>query len=375
MRARELREPTQADSSAPRQAVPPDLGGDPGALAAYTDRLLADLSGAMAGVLCGIGDRLGLFTALAAGPCGSVELAERTGLDERYLREWLHCLASAGYLSADPATGRFELPGPLALLLATESPMNLAGAHALLLALAGAVDAVTDAMRTGAGIAPDAYPDDLYRAMERMSASWLDTMLVEQWIPAVPGLAGRLTRGGRAADVGCGGGRALIRLAQGFPSSEFVGVDMRPSAVRRAADAARTAGVADRVRLVTGDAAQGLPGPFDLVTVLDMLHDVTDPEALLRAVRAALAPDGTVLLLESRSAATPWQNTGPPATILYATSLLYCLPSSRTGREQGSGTLGMPADRIRELAGAAGFGRIREVPVYSPFNALYELRP
>ena len=364
----------QPDASG--RPLPSPMGeGDQREFGEYAQRLLADLSGVMVSVICGLGGKLGLFRALAEGPCTSAELAERTGLDERYVREWLHCLASAGYLHADPDTGRFELPSALVYLLATESPLNLTGAHALVLALADTVDTVADAMRSGTGVAPDAYSESLYQAMEQMSASWLDFLLVAQFIPAVPGLVDRLAEGARVADIGCGHGRALIRLAQRFPRSEYVGVDSHPAVIARAAAAVRDAGVAERVTLLAADATKGLPGTFDLITMFNVLHDARDPESVLRAVRAALTSDGAVLLMESRAADTPWDNKGPAATILYATSLLFCLPSSRVGHRYGAGTLGMPAARIRDVAGAAGFGQIREVPLQSPFNALYVLQP
>lgn len=367
-----------SELTAPVQPTDGPPGMDPAFLAAgqYAEQVTADLAGAMVSVMCGLGDRLGLFAAMAAlGPCTSDELAGHTGLDERYLREWLHCLAAAGYLEADPVHDRFALPGPLAMVLASGSAMDLSGGYALLLAMTRTVDVVAAAFRAGEGVTPDAYPDELYLAMERMSRSWLDTLLVEQWLPAVAGLAGRLTRGGRVVDIGCGGGRALIRLAQAFPRSEFLGIDLHPSAIDRATAAVERAGMADRIQLGTADAAAGLPGPVDLVTLFDVLHDSPRPEAVLRAARAALAADGTVLILESRGAATPLANSGPAATILFATSVLYCLPASRTAQGSGTGTLGMTGERIGELATGAGFGTVREVPVHHPFHALYELRP
>lgn len=299
----------QPDASG--RPLPSPMGeGDQREFGEYAQRLLADLSGAMVSVICGLGGKLGLFRALAEGPCTSAELAERTGLDERYVREWLHCLASAGYLHADPDTGRFELPSALVYLLATESPLNLTGAHALVLALADTVDTVADAMRSGTGVAPDAYSESLYQAMEQMSASWLDFLLVAQFIPAVPGLVDRLAEGARVADIGCGHGRALIRLAQRFPRSEYIGVDSHPAVIARAAAAVRDAGVAERVTLLAADATKGLPGTFDLITMFNVLHDARDPESVLRAVRAALTSDGAVLLMESRAADTPWDNKG-----------------------------------------------------------------
>ncbi|GGM24300.1 class I SAM-dependent methyltransferase [Micromonospora yangpuensis] len=347
------------------------------ALRRYADRITGDLAAAMVSVACALGDRLGLFGALVRhGPCDSAELAAATGVDERYLREWLLCLAGADYLEVDRETGRYALPAPMAPLLTGGSPMDLSGGHALLLALAAAVDPVATAFTTGSGVAAQDYPKALYDAMERMSAGWLDAALVDQWIPAVAGLPERLRRGGTVVDLGSGGGHALIRIATAFPASRLVGLDLHPANVDRATESARRAGVADRVRFAAQDAADGLPADgVDLVTAFDVLHDTVDPLAVLTAARRALAADGAVLVLESRSAPVPLDNRGPVATILYATSALYCLPASRSARGDGAGTLGLPAGRIRELAEAAGLHRLREIPVASPFNALYELRP
>jgi SAM-dependent methyltransferase len=211
--------------------------------------------------------------------------------------------------------------------------------------------------------------------MDQMSAGWLDTMLVQQWIPSVDGLAGRLADGARVADAGCGGGRALVLLAQAFPRSQFVGYDSNPASIERAEAAAREAGVTDRVSFVGADASDALDGHFDLVTAFDMLHDAPDPARLLRQIATAVRPDGVLLLLESNAADEPLDNTGAVATILYATSVLYCLPVSRDAGGPGLGTLGLPPGRIREWCAASGFRSIRAVPGANPFNRIYEIRP
>jgi hypothetical protein len=355
----------------------PGPGPDLAAAQQFLGRVVADMSSAMGGVLCALGVRLGLFQQLAAsGPATSEELAAAAGLDERYLREWLYGMASAGYLEVDRAQARYSVPPGVAAVLAAEgSPVDMTGGYRLLPALTGALDAVTEAFRTGEGVSQDRYPAELYAAMEQMSSSWLNTMYVHMWIPAVEGLARRLGQGGRVADIGCGGGRALVLGAQAFPASEFVGYDMYPPNVERARAAAEEAGVGDRVHIVQADAATALHGHFDLVTAFDVLHDAPDPAGLLRRIRAALDPDGVLLLLESRSADDPLDNAGPQAVILYATSVLYCLPTSCGHGGAGLGTLGLPPGRIRDLCGSAGFRSIRPVPNPNPFNALYEIRP
>lgn len=373
----------------PRMAgMPP--GTDSAAVLEFLERVVGDLGSAMAGVLCSLGVRLGLFGALArGGPATPGELAERTGLSERHLTEWLRGLAAAGYVEHDPGDGRFSLPPAHAAVLALEeSPFHMAPGYELLPPLAAAVDEVAEAFRTGGGVERSAYAERLFTAMERMSATWLDGLLTDRWIPAVDGLLPALEKGGAVVDIGCGGGRALVRMAQAFENCRFTGYDLHGPNVRRAREAVAAAGLDGRVAVEQADAADALAalakaaggdgasaGPLVLVTLFDVLHDVAAPEELLRTVREALAPHGTLLVLESLSADDPADNTGPRSTVLYATSTLYCLPTALADGAPGLGTLGLPPAALRELAEAAGFGRVEQVPTGNPFTALYALRP
>jgi uncharacterized protein YndB with AHSA1/START domain len=354
---------------------PDDL--DFGAAMAFAGQVMGDLGGAMTSLLAALGTRLGLFGALAGGPATSIELADRTGLSERYLREWLWGLHSAGYLRLDPVARRFSLPAEHAGVLAAEqSPLYLGRAYDLLPPMAAMLDEVATAFRSGQGVPPERYPAELFTAMERMSATWLDTALLRDWLPAVDGLVNRLRNGAKVVDVGSGGGLALIRMAQEFPQSEFVGFDRYQPNVIRAQAAAKAAGVADRVRFENTDATGGITGPLDLVTMFDVLHDAPDPAAVLAAAHTALEPvDGVLLVLESAAAADPADNAGPSGEILYATSTLYCVPTALADGADALGTLGLPYPRLAELAKTAGFTGVEELPVQSPLNALFLLRP
>jgi len=352
------------------------LAADPRAAMEFAGRFTGDLSGAMASLMTLLGVRLGLFRALAAGPASSAGLAEHAGLAERYVREWLWGMVSAGYVCLDARTGQFTLPaGPAAVLASEGSPMCLAPAAELIPPLMSMLDEVAAAFRTGDGIPADRYPDELFGAMEQMSATWLDTMLVGHWLPAAR-LDGQLERGGKVADVGSGGGRAVIAMARRFCAAEFDGYDLRKLNVARARAAAEAAGVTDRVRFHTADAAAKLTAPLDLVTMFDVLHDAPDPYALLTAAYQALAPaSGALLVLESNAARDPEDNAGPPGTILYATSVLYCLPTAIAEGGPGLGTLGLPFDELHVQAGRAGFTTIETLPAGNPLNTLYLLRP
>jgi SAM-dependent methyltransferase len=355
----------------------PQGGFDPGRLQAFMMEVMDDLSGAMTGIMCALGDRLGLFAALAAGgPATSIELAARANLDERYTREWLAAMSSAGYLGYDPASGQYTLPPEHAAVLAQEGGMLfLGGAFQQLLGLFGPLDALMEAFRNGAGLPESAYPVHLLQGMERISAGWLEHHLVQHWVPAYTGLAEALTRGVDVADVGCGSGQALIVLARAFPLSRFIGYDLSADAVARARENAEEAGVADRVRFEQRDILDGLPDAYDLVMTLDALHDFPDPGRVLGIVRSALRPDGTYMLMDIRTSERPEENRGPIASILYGTSLLYCLPTSRANGGAGLGTMGLPESAVLELCRAAGFGTARRLPIENPFNVLYEVKP
>ncbi|MGX2993257.1 methyltransferase [Streptomyces sp. JNUCC 64] len=372
--------PGRGGEAAPGAAPDPD----PAAVGEFLDRAVTDLGAAMTGVLCSLGVELGLFAALGrGGPAGAAELAERTSLAERPLLEWLRGLTSAGYLTHDRATDRFALPPAHAAVLAFEdSPFHLGPGYGLLPPLASVVEEVAASFRTGRGVPRAAYPERLFTAMERMSATWLDTRLTTEWIPAVEGLTAALEEGGPVVDVGCGGGRALVAMARAHPNCRFLGYDPHPPNARRARAAVGAARLDDRVSVEESDALTALTSrdgtagaPLRLVTMFDVLHDAAAPEELLRAARGALAPDGVLLVLESRSADDPADNTGPRSTTLYATSTLYCLPTALADGAPGLGTLGLPPAEILRLATAAGFGRVEPVPTAHPFTTLFALRP
>lgn len=342
----------------------------------FMGRVLADMSGAMLGLMGIVGDRLGLFGRLAAEPATAEELAQRAGIDDRYAREWLHALTCAGYVEHDPDTGRYSLPPEHAMVIAAEgAPTFLGGGYEQLAGFAGAIDRVIAAMSAGGGVSQAQYGSEMHRGMERMSAPWFDHQLVPEWIASIDGVEDRLLEGGLAADIGCGSGRALVALATAFPHVRLTGYDVFGPALARAQDNLRAAGVADRVELVLGDAADGLQGPFDLVTTFDMLHDAARPEQIAAAVRRSLSSDGVWLLVEIAAGETVEDNIGPAGTILYSTSVLFCTPTSIASGAEGLGTMGMPESSVRRLCADAGFAGVERLPVPSPFNAVYVARP
>jgi SAM-dependent methyltransferase len=346
---------------------------DQAAVGAFMQRTMTDAAGLMTAVLAMLGDRLGLFAALAeGGPADSEELAARAGVSERYTREWLHGLHAAGYLTSDVAQGRFALPAEHAQVLAAEGgPFFLGGAFQLTLGYLRPIDRLIEAFRLGGGVPQSAFGDETWEGMYRLSRSWYENALVQQWLPAAAGITERLQDGALCADVGCGSGSALIELARAFPASAFVGYDSFDGQIERARKHAAHAGVQDRVRFELCDASDGITGTYDLTTTFDVLHDAADPPALVQSIHDALAPDGTYLIGEMNCVDDPLENVGPVATLLYGVSMLYCMTTSLAGGGAGLGTCGCPPGTVGELCRDAGFSRVERLAIDDPLNALY----
>lgn len=345
---------------------------------AFVGKVLGDTVGTLVTSLARIGDELGLFQALAS-PMTAQELAARAGIDGRYAEEWAAAMTCAAYLEYDPASRRFWLPAEHAPVLAQESgPVFFGGVHeeiAGALGLAPRIDALIEAFRTGGGIPQSAYDEHMYRGVERFTAGWFENLLVPVWLPAVPEVQAKLEAGCMAADVGSGHGRALIKLAESYPNSAFVGFDVHEASVRRATENAAAAGVGDRVRFEVRDASRGIPGKFDLITTFDVVHDAVDPQGLLRSIREALNPDGRYLCLEINSADRLEDNIGVLGAFFYSFSVLYCMTTSLAHGGAGLGTAGIPESKMRQLSAEAGFSRVWRVPLENPFNILYEVAP
>lgn len=343
----------------------------------FVVKVLGDTSAAMATLLVGIGDRLGLFRDLAVqGPATSRELADRVGISERYAREWLGAMASAGYLEYDSANHRFTLPPEHAPVLAQENgPFFFGGIHQMIPALAGVLDQVAESFHKGDGVPYEAYPPDWWDGMERFTNTWFENLLTQVWIPAMPDVREKLERGASVADVGCGRGRALVKLAETFPNSRYVGYDIFGPSIERASKNAAQAGVSDRVSFRQLDASQGLPQQHDVITTFDVVHDAADPLRLLRAIRDGLNPSGIYVCLDINCSHKLEENIGPLGALFHGFSVLYCMTTSLGAGGVGLGTLGFHERKVRELCTQAGFNTVRRVPLENPFNILYEIRP
>jgi len=248
------------------------------------------------------------------------------------------------------------------------------GIHQELVGLSRPLDRIVESFRTGRGVPRSAYPEMAYDGMDRFTAGWFENLLLPVWIPAV-GLGERLDAGIDVADVGCGRGRALVKMAKAFPRSTFVGYDVYSPNVAKAKRFAEEAGVADRVSFVELDASEGLPRAFDLITTFDVIHDAVNPRGLLRAIRKSLKNEGKYLCLDINCSPKLGENLGPLGSLFYGFSVLYCMTTSLAHCGEALGTCGLHEPMLRELAGEAGFSGIRRVPLENPFNNLYELTP
>jgi 2-polyprenyl-3-methyl-5-hydroxy-6-metoxy-1,4-benzoquinol methylase len=350
---------------------------DAAASQAFAGRVLGDVSACMVTLLAALGDRLDLFKDLdARGPATAEELAARTGTNARYAREWLGGMAAAGYLAYEPVKRRFHLPAENAPVLAHEGgPLFAGGALQLTTAKLEQLARVEQAFREGGGVPEAAYGDALWRGQERFSAGWVNHLLSQVWIPAMPEVLAKLERGAAVADVGCGRGLGLIRLALAYPNSYYVGYDAFEPEVVQAIANAETAGVADRVRFQHLDASRGIPAQYDVITTFDVVHDAVNPDAVVRAIRQSLTPDGIYVCLETNCSDELQENIGSLGALFHGVSLFYCLTTSLAHGGAGLGTLGLHEVRLRQLCLEAGFSQVRAVPLENPFNTLYEIRP
>ena len=343
-------------------------------LQAFVARVLQDVGATQSAALVVIGDQLGLYRAMAgSGPITPADLATRTGTSERYVREWLVNQAAGGYVEYDSATGAFTLPEEQALVLAMpDSRAFLPGAFQMATALVRLGDTVAEAFRTGAGIASDAWEPAFREGMDRCARAKYETHLLRSWIPALPGMAERLEAGASAADVGCGGGAALILMARAFPRSRFLGFDTHAPSIARAQAAAAAAGLTGRLRFELASASTFPGAGYDLITCFDTLHDLADPVGAARRVAETLAADGVWLIAEPPAGDRVEENLGPLGRLLSSTSALHCIPVSLAQGGTGLGTLSGEAG-IREIVRAGGLTRLRRI-TETAFDLVLEAR-
>jgi SAM-dependent methyltransferase len=344
-------------------------------LNAFIGQFVTDLGAAVHTGMVVIGEKLGLYKALAGAPSTPAQLAAKTKTDERYLREWLASQAAGGYITYDEKTGKFSLSEEQAFTLATEdSPAYLPGAFELALGSLAAVPRIAESFRTGEGMGWHEHADGVFHGCEKFFRPGYAANLVSSWIPALSDVKAKLEAGARVADVGCGKGASSILMAKAFPKSRFFGFDYHDKSIEAARESARRKGVADRVTFEVSR-AKDFPGKdYDFVAVFDCLHDMGDPTGAAAHVRQSLAKDGTWMIVEPFANDQLKDNLNPVGRVYYSFSTLLCTPCSRS-QEVGL-CLGAQAGetRIREVVTSAGFTRFRRA-AETPFNIVYEARP
>jgi 2-polyprenyl-3-methyl-5-hydroxy-6-metoxy-1,4-benzoquinol methylase len=340
----------------------------------FLGRAVGDLGAAVSAVLVSIGDELGLYKTLANGALTAGELADQTGTNERYVREWLANQAAGGYVEYDAATQKFSLSPEQALCLANPNgPADVPGAYQIVRDLFHIRDRALENFKTGRGMEWGEHHACLFHGTERFFRASYNTNLLSSWLPALDGVVGKLKRGARAADVGCGHGASTILMAQAFPQSTFVGIDYHDKSIDTARQRAKAAGVSN-VTFDVADATSYGGGPYDVIAFFDCIHDMADPAGAARHARKSLAPDGHAMIVEPFANDRLEQNLNPVGRVYYGASTLVCVPVSMAKKGPALGAQA-GEERLREVfVKQAGFGKMRRA-TETPFNIILEARP
>jgi SAM-dependent methyltransferase len=351
---------------------------DEGKLEAFMGQAVTDMGAIISAPLFVIGEKLGLYKAMAhAGPLTSEEVAERAGVAERSVREWLRNQAAGGYVAYDAKSDRYTLPEEQAMALADEdSPAYILGVYDSIASLYADEDRIIEAFKTGEGMGWHEHDERLFHGTERFFRPGYRAHLVEKWIPALEGVTEKLEAGATVADIGCGHGASTVIMAEAFPNSEFTGFDYHEASIEQARERAESAGVADRVKFEVAS-AKDYPyseGGFDLVCVFDCLHDMGDPVGASAHIHESLKPDGTWMIVEPYANDEVEDNLNPVGRVFYGASTVICTPAS-LAQEVGL-ALGAQAgqERLAEVIKEGGFSSVRRA-TETPFNLVLEARP
>ena len=349
---------------------------DPHKLEEFMHKMVGDMGAAMSGSLVITGTKLGLYKALnEGGPATSAALAERTGLDERYLREWLSAQAASGFVDYDAAANRFALNPEQAMALANEeSPVYVAPAFELIASAYIDEPKITAAFSDGHGVGWHEHHECLFRGTERFFRPGYRANLVAGWLPALDGVMDKLDHGAKVADIGCGAGASTIIMAEAFPSSRFTGFDYHGESIERARQAAGETGDLPNLSFEVASAKEAPGGDYDLICIFDALHDMGDPVGAARHVLEMLKPDGTFMIVEPFAGDSLAENLNPVGRMYYSASTMICTPGSKA-QEVGL-ALGAQAGeaRLTQVLKEAGFTSVRRA-AETPFNLVIEARP
>ncbi len=341
---------------------------------AFLGRALSDFGASFGTTLSYIGDKLGLYKAMAyAGPLSSVEVARRSGTHERYVREWLINQAAGGYIEYDPESGKYLLPDEHAVALTNEdSPFFIAGFFQLVNGMFKADERIIEHFLSGGGMKWGEHHHNLFHGTERFFKPSYLGHLVQNWIPALEGLENRLHQGIRVADIGCGHGISTLILAKAFPNSDFTGFDFHAASIERANNLAREKNLQGNLRFQVA-ASTDFPGEkYGLITFFDCLHDMGNPVGALKHCHEQLEDDGVIMAVEPMAGRTVEENFNPVGRIFSGASVLCCTPNALATGGYALGTIATD-DVLAEVVGKAGFTRFKRA-TETPVNRIFEIR-
>jgi 2-polyprenyl-3-methyl-5-hydroxy-6-metoxy-1,4-benzoquinol methylase len=343
-------------------------------LNAFLGKAVGDLGASVSAVLMLIGDELGLYTALAGRRLSAEELAQKTGTNARYIREWLANQAAGGYVEYDETSDMYYLDEEQALCLADQNgPVDLPGAYQIVQDLFYVREGAVKNFRSGDGMEWGEHHRSLFSGIQRFFRAGYNANLVSSWLPALDGAIEKLAAGGRAADVGCGHGASSILMAQAFPNSQFVGIDYHGPSIETARERAAKAGV-DNASFELADATSYRGDDYDLIAFFDCLHDMADPSGAARHARQALKPDGHCLLVEPFASDSIAENLNPVGRLYYGASSLICVPVSLARHGPALGAQAGERRLRKVMVDDGGFTRFRRA-TQTPFNLIFEARP
>jgi len=340
----------------------------------FLGKVIGDFGASLSSALVYIGQKLGLYKTMAAvGPTTPAELAQHTNTNERYVREWLINQAAGGYVEYDAESGRYGLSPEQAAALTEElSPFYVGGGFFVIKAMTHAVSRIEDHFRNGGGMLWGENDPDLFIGTERFFRPGYSAHLVATWIPALTGIEEKLKAGGKVADVGCGHGASTIIMAGAYPNSQFWAFDNHEASINHAREAAKAAGVSDRVNFEVVN-AQNIPNNgYDMIAFFDCLHDMGDPVGACRRAAEVLAADGSALIVEPMAGNTVEENFNPIGRTFAGASTLCCTSNSLALNGPALGAVA-PESAIRDAVLAGGFKQFRRA-TETPFNRIFEAR-
>jgi len=340
----------------------------------FLGKALGDLGAAISSTLVLVGDRLGLYKALAQSPADSRELARRTGTNERYVREWLNNQAAGGYVEYDASSGYYSMTDEQKLCLADPNgPVDLPGAQFIIEAVFHALERTTENFRSGKGMEWGEHHACLFHGTERFFRAGYNANLLGGWLPALDGVVDKLKRGALTADIGCGHGASTILMAKAYPQSTFIGYDYHAPSIDTARERAKEAGV-HNARFEVADAVSYKDKDFDLIAFFDCLHDMADPAGAAKHARQALKSDGNCMIVEPFANDTPQANHNPVGRMMYGASAQICVPVSLARNGPALGAQAGEARLRQVVVDQGGFSKFRRA-TETPFNLVLEARP